>query len=50
VDPPELRSLTASSVVMDLEERRLAITDGPPCGCEYTTVRLSGLFEGVSKL
>ncbi|WP_018347541.1 C45 family autoproteolytic acyltransferase/hydolase [Longispora albida] len=44
-DPEELHSLTASSVVMDLDERRLMITDGPPCEREYRTYSLDGIFR-----
>jgi isopenicillin-N N-acyltransferase-like protein len=35
-DPPLERSLSACSVVMDLDQRRFGIADGPPCGNEYT--------------
>lgn len=34
-DPPWERSLTACSLLLDLAERRLGITDGPPCQQEY---------------
>jgi len=35
-DPPLEQSLTACSLLLDLAERRLGITDGPPCQHEYT--------------
>jgi isopenicillin-N N-acyltransferase-like protein len=39
------RSESLYSVVMDLDERRMAIAPGPPCGAEaYAEVRLGDLF------
>jgi isopenicillin-N N-acyltransferase-like protein len=32
---------TVTSVIMDLDERRMLFTDGPPCGAEYQEVRLT---------
>ncbi|MEV6527744.1 C45 family peptidase [Longispora sp. NPDC051575] len=43
-DPQELWSLTASSVVMDLDERRMLVTSGPPCENPYQTIDLSDVF------
>ncbi|ADD42534.1 C45 family autoproteolytic acyltransferase/hydolase [Stackebrandtia nassauensis] len=39
--PEHLRTHTALSVLIDLEERTLRYTDGPPCESEFTTVALS---------
>jgi isopenicillin-N N-acyltransferase like protein len=38
-DPPEEQYITLTSVIMDLEERSLRLTDGPPC---------EHLYEGYS--
>ena len=38
-DPPEERYITVTSAIMDLEERSLRLTDGPPC---------EHLYEGYS--
>ncbi|HEY3267170.1 MAG TPA: C45 family peptidase, partial [Armatimonadota bacterium] len=34
-EPPSEHYITVSSIVMDLTERRLWLTDGPPCGSSY---------------
>jgi isopenicillin-N N-acyltransferase-like protein len=34
-DPPEERYITVTSVIMDLDERSLHLTDGPPCEHVY---------------
>jgi isopenicillin-N N-acyltransferase like protein len=39
IDPPEERYLTVTSAIMDLDERSLQLTDGPPC---------EHLYEGYS--
>jgi len=40
------RSETLYSVIMNLDERRLSVAPGPPCGAEsYVDVRLAGLFD-----
>jgi isopenicillin-N N-acyltransferase-like protein len=38
-DPPEEWCITVTSAIMDLEERSLRLTDGPPC---------EHLYEGYS--
>lgn len=35
-DPEGKRLQSVFSVVMDLAEQRLSVTDGPPCSCAYT--------------
>jgi isopenicillin-N N-acyltransferase-like protein len=40
-DPSEEWCLTVTSAIMDLEERSLRVTDGPPCEHLYETVILS---------
>jgi hypothetical protein len=39
-DPPEQHYITVASVVMDLNERRLRLTDGPPCVNPFQTITL----------
>ena len=39
-DPPEEHYRTVTSVVMDLDERVMHISDGPPCENAYQTIRL----------
>lgn len=39
-EPPAERGCTLTSVVMDLDERVLRATDGPPCQAPYQTVAL----------
>jgi isopenicillin-N N-acyltransferase-like protein len=34
-DPVPLRSETVYSVVLDLDDRRFGLAEGPPCGHEY---------------
>jgi isopenicillin-N N-acyltransferase-like protein len=41
-DPPLERSLTAYSVLLDLDGRRLGIAEGPPCQHEYAWLDLAG--------
>ncbi|MBV9545168.1 MAG: peptidase C45, partial [Chloroflexi bacterium] len=40
VDPPEERYLTVTSVIMDLDERSMRLTDGPPCEHLYEAYSL----------
>jgi isopenicillin-N N-acyltransferase-like protein len=40
-DPPEERYLTVTSAIMDLDERSLHLTDGPPCEHVYDGYSLS---------
>nr|MBA3232587.1 hypothetical protein [Propionibacteriales bacterium] len=47
-DEPELQSLTCSSVVMDLDNRTLLVSDGPPCDSNFLEVPLDTAFEGQS--
>ena len=46
-DPPDLQSVTAASVVMDLDERLLWISAGPPCESPYTRYDLATLFDAA---
>jgi isopenicillin-N N-acyltransferase-like protein len=41
-DPPEERCLTVTSAIMDLEERSLRLTDGPPCEHAYQPFAIRG--------
>jgi isopenicillin-N N-acyltransferase like protein len=41
-EPAEERYATVASVIMDLHERQLWISDGPPCERRYQAVRLGG--------
>ena len=38
--PPEDRYITVASAIMDLNERVLWISEGPPCNSEYQRVAL----------
>jgi isopenicillin-N N-acyltransferase-like protein len=40
-EPPEERYLTVTSAIMDLQERTLRLSDGPPCKSGYQEVSLS---------
>jgi len=40
-DPPEEQYITVTSVIMDLDERSLRLTDGPPCEHLYEGYSLS---------
>lgn len=40
-EPPEERYLTVTSAIMDLHERILRLSDGPPCESAYQQVALS---------
>lgn len=40
-EPPEMHYTTVTSVVMDLQERTLHLTDGSPDECPYQTVSLA---------
>ena len=44
-DDPDLRSLTAGSVLMDLDEQRIWVSDGPPCDAPYTEFALATVFD-----
>lgn len=44
-DEPVLQSLTCSSVVMDLDERLLLVSDGPPCQSPYVETSLATAFD-----
>ncbi len=44
-DPDDLKSLSAASVVMDLDERELLISSGPPCESPYRRISLSTVFD-----
>lgn len=41
VDPPDEWCITVTSAIMDLDERRLQLTDGPPCEHPYEHFSLS---------
>ncbi len=43
-DPDELKSISAASVVMDLEERELLVSSGPPCESAYERISLTSVF------
>ncbi len=45
--PPEERYATVVSIIMDLHDRTLWVTDGPPKGREYEAVALAGEFATV---
>lgn len=47
-DEPELRSLTCSSVVMDLDERLMLVSQGPPCESPFLEVSLETVFDPQS--
>jgi isopenicillin-N N-acyltransferase-like protein len=40
---PDQREETLTSVVMDLEERAVWLTRGPPCGADYTRLDFPSL-------
>lgn len=44
-DPPELQSLTAASVVMDLDEQEMLVSSGPPCESPYQRINLATVFD-----
>jgi isopenicillin-N N-acyltransferase-like protein len=44
--PVHLRTHTAFSVMMDLDNGRFSYTDGPPCESEFTTITLADVTEG----
>ncbi len=44
-DPDDLKSISAASVVMDLDERELLISSGPPCESPYRRISLSTVFD-----
>jgi isopenicillin-N N-acyltransferase-like protein len=44
-DPPLERSLSACSIVLDLDARRFGIADGPPCEHDYTWLDLPASTE-----
>ena len=46
-DPPELQSVSAASIVMDLDEQQLWVSAGPPCEAPYTRYDLAALFDGI---
>jgi len=48
MDEPELQSLTCSSVVMDLDEQLLLVTEGPPCESPFLEVSLETVFDAQS--
>jgi len=43
-DPVELRSESVCSILLDLDERRMSVASGPPCGGEYVDLVLDELF------
>lgn len=47
-DEPELQSMTCSSVVMDLDERLMLVSAGPPCESPFLEVSLETVFGGQS--
>ncbi len=47
-DPPELQSLTCAAVVIDLDEREILISSGPPCESELVPYSLQTLFDRQS--
>lgn len=46
-EPLTERSETVSSVLIDLDERRLQVTDGPPCAAAYGSATLDELLAAV---
>jgi len=42
--PADDRSETVYSVLLDLDDRRLAVASGPPCGGTYVDVGLDELL------
>jgi isopenicillin-N N-acyltransferase-like protein len=44
-DPADLQSLSAASVVMNLDERELLISSGPPCESPYQRINLATVFD-----
>ncbi|WP_412541322.1 C45 family peptidase [Longispora sp. K20-0274] len=49
-DPEELWSVTVSSVVMDLDDRRMLVTNGTPCGNAYQSIELRDVFDSARPL
>ncbi|MGI8994734.1 MAG: C45 family autoproteolytic acyltransferase/hydrolase [Nocardioidaceae bacterium] len=47
-DAAELQSLTCSSVVMDLDEQVMLVSDGPPCGSAFREISLGTVFDSQS--
>ena len=44
-DPDDLKSITAASVVMDLDDRELLVSSGPPCESPYQRIDLATVFD-----
>ena len=44
-DPDDLKSISAASIVMDLDEREFLYTSGPPCENAYERVDLTTVFD-----
>ncbi len=47
-DEPALQSLTCSSVVMDLDNQTMLLSDGPPCEAGFLEVSLRSVFADRS--
>lgn len=43
-DPDDLKSVSAASIVMDLDEREFLYSSGPPCESTYERLSLTDLF------
>ena len=43
-DPDDLKSISAASVVMNLDEREFLYSSGPPCDSPYERVDLATVF------
>ncbi|HEY7044856.1 MAG TPA: C45 family peptidase [Nocardioidaceae bacterium] len=46
-DPENLKSMSAASVVMDLDERVMLVASGPPCETAYEHIDLSTVFDSA---
>jgi isopenicillin-N N-acyltransferase like protein len=46
-DPDDLKSVSAASVVMDLDEREILVSSGPPCESAYQRITLDTVFDGA---
>ena len=47
---PEAQDTSVTSVILDLTERTMSVTAGPPCRNEYVTYRSEELFEAARSL
>ncbi len=48
-DPDDLKSISAASVVMNLDEREFLYTSGPPCESAYERIDLTTVFDDAPR-